>query len=184
MKWRFPALLASLLTLAACVAPFTLVTPGAVAVGELNVEAGSGWNEADDVLRIRTRSDDLREVRLSLRRWFMAAARKELKPRLAEQAARLGLRPRAVQVRLQRTRWGSCSAQGTISLNACLMLVEPALVRYLLVHELCHLRYLDHSRRYWREVARFEPEYRSLDRQLGAAWASLPPWIFRLFRAD
>jgi predicted metal-dependent hydrolase len=114
----------------------------------------------------------------------MATARRELKPRLAEQAERLNLKPTAVQVRLQRTRWGSCSSQGTISLNACLLLVDPALLRYLLVHELCHLQHLNHSPRYWRQVARFEPEFRVLDRRLAAAWAKLPAWVFRLARSN
>jgi predicted metal-dependent hydrolase len=81
-------------------------------------------------------------------------------------------------MRLQRTRWGSCSAQRTVSLNAALLLLEPELVRYLMVHELCHLRCLDHSRRYWRLVERFEPDFRTLDRRLTDAWPLLPPWLF------
>jgi predicted metal-dependent hydrolase len=81
-------------------------------------------------------------------------------------------------MRLQRTRWGSCSAQRTVSLNAALLLLEPELVRYLMVHELCHLRWLDHSRRYWRLVERFEPDFRALDRRLTEAWRELPAWLF------
>ena len=61
---------------------------------------------------------------------------------------------------LQRTRWGSCSNSGTVSLNAALLFVEPPLVRYLFVHELCHLIALNHSRRFWAAVARYEPGLR------------------------
>jgi predicted metal-dependent hydrolase len=70
-----------------------------------------------------------------------------------------------------------------VSLNAALLLLEPELVRYLMVHELCHLRWLDHSRRYWRLVERFEPDFRALDRRLTDAWPLLPPWLFSGRRA-
>jgi len=112
-----------------------------------------------------------------LRNWLRARARIELVPWLQREAAGLGLEPAAVQVRLQKTRWGSCSSSGRISLNAALLLVRPALVRYLFVHELCHLQVMNHGRRYWRLVGQHEPDYRALDRELSAAWAALPWWI-------
>jgi predicted metal-dependent hydrolase len=81
-----------------------------------------------------------------------------------------------VQVRLQRTRWGSCSSSGTVSLNAALLFLEPNVVRYLFVHELCHLVALNHSRKFWTEVARHEPDYEALDRRLTQAWHEIPLW--------
>ena len=116
-------------------------------------------------------------VRL-LQRWLLGQGRQVLKPWLTREADRLGLRPSGMQVRLQRTRWGSCSSAGNISLNAALLLVAPELVRYLFVHELCHLTHLNHSRRYWAHVRRFEPDYESLDRRLAAEWRRLPGWLF------
>jgi predicted metal-dependent hydrolase len=112
-----------------------------------------------------------------LRAWLAAEGRRHLPPWLAREAERLGLRPSGVQVRLQRTRWGSCSGTGRISLNAALLFLEPAVVRYLLVHELCHLVALDHSARFWRTVERHEPDYRALDRRLRDARAELPLWV-------
>jgi hypothetical protein len=120
-----------------------------------------------------------RASRALLREWFMHQARSHLKPWLLSEAERVGERPRAVQVRLQRTRWGSCSGQRTISVNAALLLLEPKLVRYLMVHELCHLRWMSHSRRYWRLVERFEPDFRLLDRDLADAWTLMPLWIMQ-----
>lgn len=111
-----------------------------------------------------------------LRRWLLRQGRRYLRPWLAAEAARVGLAPTRVQIRTQRTRWGSCSHHGSISLNAALLLLPPALARYLLVHELCHLRHLDHSLRYWRAVASFEPDYRAHDRALAAAWTEIPVW--------
>lgn len=113
-----------------------------------------------------------------LRAWLRAQAQVHLTPWLAQEAARVGLAPGSVRIRLQRSRWGSCSSRGTISLNAALMLVAPELVRYLLVHELCHLKYLNHSPRYWALVERCEPDYEALDRGLARAWRGLPWWVF------
>ena len=94
------------------------------------------------------------------------------------EAARIGREPQAVQIRLQRTRWGSCSSAGTVSLNAGLLFLDAAVVRYLLVHELCHLISMSHSRRFWRAVERHEPDYRALDRRLADAWMAVPAWVY------
>jgi predicted metal-dependent hydrolase len=73
---------------------------------------------------------------------------------------------RRVSVRNQRTRWGSCSRRGTISLNWRLV-QTPVLVRdYIILHELAHLKEMNHSRRFWREVARLCPEFERAERWL------------------
>jgi predicted metal-dependent hydrolase len=134
----------------------------------------------DDGVRIRVAcpADQPALARKLLRSWILREARTHLHPWLFRVAELVGEVPERVQMRLQRTRWGSCSAQRTVSLNAALLLLPPELVRYLMVHELCHLRWLDHSRRYWRLVERFEPDFRGLDRRLTEAWTELPPWLF------
>jgi len=111
-----------------------------------------------------------------LRQWLLSRARVDLKPWLLSEAETVGVRPNKIQVRTQRTRWGSCSPLGNVSLNASLLFLAPAVVRYLLIHELCHLRHLDHSARYWRCVARYEPDYRALDKGLTESWAEVPVW--------
>ena len=93
------------------------------------------------------------------------------------EAARTGRAPKKMQVRLQRTRWGSCSSQGNISLNASALFLERRVARYLLIHELCHLYSLNHSRRFWNCVERYEPDYRRLDRELANAWTEVPLWV-------
>ena len=112
-----------------------------------------------------------------LRHWLLKQGRLQLKPWLNREAEKIGLIPSAVQMRLQKTRWGSCSSSGNISLNAALLLVAPELVRYLFIHELCHLRYLSHGKRYWQTVARYEPEFRQLDRRLADCWKHMPTWL-------
>lgn len=118
------------------------------------------------------------QVRRHLRRWLIERARALLVPWLERLAAETGFTPGRVQIRRQRTRWGSCSPGGTISLNCCLLFQSPAVVRYLLLHELCHTRHMNHSRRFWRLVARHEPDFRRLDRALTHGWQNVPAWVF------
>ncbi len=114
----------------------------------------------------------------ALRAWLTQVAHKELATSLAGVAATGGFRYARVQARRQRTRWGSCSASGTISLNACLLFLDPEVVHYLLVHELCHTRHMNHSARFWALVEAHEPEYKRLDRELLKGWQSVPGWVF------
>jgi predicted metal-dependent hydrolase len=128
------------------------------------------------VLEVTTRDASRRGAETALRSWLLDEADYHLAPWLLRESQVVGQRPKSVQVRLQRTRWGSCSNSGTVSLNAALLFLEPPVVRYLFIHELCHLIALNHSRRFWAAVARFEPGYEALDRRLTEAWHSIPLW--------
>ncbi|HEY0942192.1 MAG TPA: SprT family zinc-dependent metalloprotease [Steroidobacter sp.] len=131
-----------------------------------------------DVLRIFGPIHDEAAIASALRQWLSDLAYDELGVQLAAVSRQLGLGFSRIQVRRQRTRWGSCSATGTISLNVCLMFLEPAVVRYLFVHELCHTRHMNHSPRFWALVEHHEPEYRRLDRELLRGWQAVPGWMF------
>ena len=95
------------------------------------------------------------------RRALRDRAGRELPPRLIELAARHGLTVSRVSVRNQRSRWGSCGRDGQICLNWRLLLMPSWVSEYVLVHELMHLRRMDHSPAYWRLVADACPEYRA-----------------------
>ncbi|HVY64857.1 MAG TPA: SprT family zinc-dependent metalloprotease [Gammaproteobacteria bacterium] len=129
-----------------------------------------------EVLEVRTRDTGPRDAEAALRAWLCDLAHYHLTPWVLREAVLVDRRPSRVQVRLQRTRWGSCSSSGTLSLNAALLFLDPAVVRYLLIHELCHLISLNHSRKFWTAVARYEPDFEVLDRRLTAAWADIPLW--------
>jgi predicted metal-dependent hydrolase len=121
--------------------------------------------------------DDSQWRRQRLRNWLMARAKATLPPWLARLSAQTGLDYSGVTVRRQRSRWGSCSARRTISLNCSLLFLEPALVTHLLVHELAHTRHLNHSRAFWRLVEALDPDFEALDRQLRDAWSEVPAWV-------
>jgi hypothetical protein len=160
-------------------------TGARVAIHYLPAAAGRGrYRYGDGELRLHCVRPDQADGLPLMRRWLLEQGRQVLKPWIEREAARTGLQPKRVQIRLQKTRWGSCSARGNVSLNAALLLVPPELVRYLFVHELCHLEVLSHSRRYWRTVARHEPDYRELDRRLARSWRQLPAWLFALTHGE
>jgi hypothetical protein len=77
-----------------------------------------------------------------------------------EEAERLGVAYRRIRIGSQRTLWGSCSSAGTLSFNWRLVLAPVDVLDYVVVHELCHLRFLDHSQRFWRLVERRRPHWR------------------------
>lgn len=134
-------------------------------------------NETAGQLRVAGNLPDEAGVRKILRRWLSRCARRHLVPWLGQLAQDTGLTYRRTQIRCQRTLWGSCSSSGTISLNYCLLFLEPRVVRYLLLHELCHTRHMNHSKRFWALVARYEPSYKSLDQKLSASRAAVPAWV-------
>lgn len=118
-------------------------------------------------------------ARHQLQTWLKAAARERLAPRLLQLAADLKYPVARVAIRCQRTRWGSCSTRGTVSLNCSLVFLRAQVVHYLFVHELAHTKHMNHSASFWHQVAKLEPEYRSLDRELLAGWRTVPSWIFK-----
>jgi len=111
-------------------------------------------------------ADTAGDLRPAIERHLRCMAAQELPPRVLELAAAHGLPVRRVTVRNQRSRWGSCSRRGTISLNWRLV-QTPVFVRdYLVLHELAHLKQMNHSRRFWIEVARLCPGFREAERWL------------------
>ena len=90
----------------------------------------------------------------------------ELVPRTSELAQLHALAVRRVVIRNQKSRWGSCSVRGTVSLNWRLIQTPSQVVEYIIIHELMHLREMNHSPRFWRHVAAAFPDYRLAERWL------------------
>jgi predicted metal-dependent hydrolase len=140
---------------------------------------GSKRSLVQDAQRIEVQAADDRGARGLLRGWLKRAAYERLAPRLLQLASELNYPVSRVSIRCQRTRWGSCSTRGTVSLNCSLVFLRMDVVRYLFVHELAHTKHMNHSASFWRLVERIEPDYRSLDRDLLAGWRTVPGWVFK-----
>lgn len=127
------------------------------------------------VLSGRTGDDKLCVA--ALKRWLASVAKTEFAPRLDQLSHETGDAFKRMHVRGQKTCWGSHSSSGTISINYCLLFLEPAVVRYLMIHELCHASHMNHSVRFWRRVQKFEPDYKRLDKALTDSWKKVPVWV-------
>jgi predicted metal-dependent hydrolase len=112
-----------------------------------------------------------------LKHWLMRKAEGGLIPWL-EQISRETVLPfNQAAVRGQKTIWASCSGKKNISLNYKLLFLPPHLVRYVLIHELCHTVHLNHSSAFWSLVAEKEPDYKLFDSELNKAWCYIPTWV-------
>ena len=153
--------------------------------GRLEVRAPYGLSEAELERILREKAEWIRRARKRLTERAAAQAEEavqafspeelarlkaEAVPDLTARAARfaplVGVTPRRVSVRAQRTRWGSCSAKGNLSFNCLLMLVPEEVRDSVVVHELCHLKVMNHSPRFYREVKRVFPAYEECSKWL------------------
>jgi len=137
----------------------------------------SARDRAGDCLVVSGPVDQVTEVQAAIKRGLMRRAKTELAPWVWELAGRHRFTISRVGVRSQRTRWASCSRRGTITLNAKLLFLAPELVRHVILHELCHTVYLNHSRAFWRLLERYDAGYREHNRRLRSAGRQVPAWF-------
>lgn len=125
----------------------------------------------DSIIRV---SDQ--QAAAQLKHWVREQAAQYLPQRLATLAACGGFSYQRCQVRHAKTRWGSCSSQAVISLNVGLILLPVPVLDYVLWHELCHTRQLNHSAKFWQEVAQVDAHYLEHRQQLKST--KLPAWWY------
>lgn len=130
-----------------------------------------------DRLLLAGPEDEAEALRGLLLDWLRATARQHLTPWLRDLAKQSDLTFSHLTICAQKSRWGSCTAKHGISLNCKLLFLPPDLCRYVMLHELCHTRHLDHSEAYWKLVYAVEPRCHALDKSLRQAWKWVPAWV-------
>ena len=145
------------------------------ATGSSNIRISEKGGE----LLLRGCTEDGEQVIRALQRWLKSKGRELLPQMLADLALKHGYSYEKVTVRLQKSRWGSCTRKGHISLNAKLLLLTPELCRYVMLHELAHLKHLNHSPLFWTTVERSDPDYREHMSQMRQVTGRLPKWVER-----
>ena len=128
--------------------------------------------ENEIIVRLSPASPE--DIRPLLGRWMRREAGSILPARVSELNEKWGFRYANIAVRNQRTRWGSCSRRGNLSFNWRLVMLPPEVAEYLIFHELAHLKYLDHSPRFWRFVESMCPGFRHSERWLRKYGRSVP----------
>jgi len=135
--------------------------------GEL-VKVEAGVNRETGLIRFGSEvlkvHDPAADLRSAIERHLWRLAGKELPPKVLEHAAAHQLQVRRVAVRNQKSRWGSCSRRGTISLNWRLIQAPAFVCDYIILHELMHLREMNHSSRFWARVEEVYPDWRDAER--------------------
>lgn len=124
------------------------------------------YSLVNKTLSIKLPVDDQRTLKQIYESWLYKNAIDYLPQRLSELAGIHKLKPQRVTIRRQKTRWGSCSRSGSISLNYKLVMLRNDLIDYILIHELCHLKELNHSDRFWKLVGGILPGYKEFRKEL------------------
>ncbi len=112
-----------------------------------------------------------------LRSWLFDRAHQVMGPLVQELATRHGFDHGRITIRNQRSRWGSCSANGNLSLNARLLFCSPEACRYVILHELVHTEHPNHSKAFWSRLAQVDPDYRNAMQNLKTTSHQIPDWL-------
>ena len=142
--------------------------------------AGNRAKLVEDRLMITTREDSVLQARKVLRSWLVQQARSDFSNRLSVLSGRTGLTYGRLSIRGQKTRWGSCSHAGNISLNYKLLFMPSGLVDHVIMHELVHTRHMNHSAGFWALLERHDPATREHKQALRRAGRELPAWLAEL----
>ncbi|MCP4476443.1 MAG: M48 family metallopeptidase [Gammaproteobacteria bacterium] len=114
-----------------------------------------------------------------LRKWCIMQAKRFLTAQLAQLSQITQLTYQSVTFRSQKTRWGSCNHEGTISLNTQLIFLPLDIVDYVLIHELAHTQHPNHSTDFWSLVAKHQPDYLLRKKRLRVHEKTLPAWFLQ-----
>ncbi len=113
------------------------------------------------LIKMKAREPEpVRELDPELEKMYRSMAADILNMECAYFAKKMGVTYNKVTIRDQKSRWGSCSSNGNISLNWRLLFMHPKIGRYVVVHELAHRKQMNHSREFWAEVEKVLPDYR------------------------
>lgn len=115
----------------------------------------------DNRLVLHTTSFEPRNIEKQLKEWYKKQATEYITNRVEYYAPRIPGEHAGITMENRKGRWGSCSSTGELTFNWRLMLAPPEIIDYVVVHELCHLKHMDHSPAYWKAVGSVLPDYKA-----------------------
>ncbi len=133
---------------------------------EVVIEKRPSSRIEEGVMRLAKHHVEQTSVKRALETLYRRKARERFEARADEYAAKMGVEYEKIEIRNQRTKWGSCSTTGTLGMNWRLMMAPESVIDYVVVHELAHLRESNHTDAFWALVAEYDPEYQDHARWL------------------
>lgn len=146
--------------------------PYAAPIDKINalLESRAGWiEETRDKIRVRKQQMDqtgIKRLNQAELEELADQAAEYIPQRVAFFAKKMGVTYGRITIRNQKSRWGSCSAKGNLNFNCFLMMTPPEVIDYVVVHELCHRREMNHSKAFWACVEEVLPDYKKQERWL------------------
>lgn len=134
--------------------------------------------QAANEIALKGDQADHQRCRKVLLHWIKKQSKSHLTAELQRVSAETQLAYDGLIIRGQKTVWGSCTSRKSISLNYKLFLLPAHLMRYVMIHELCHTKHLNHSASFWSLVEKFDPNYKQHRRELRQADRYIPAWIY------
>ncbi|MBR1669869.1 MAG: M48 family metallopeptidase [Butyrivibrio sp.] len=144
----------------------TVRAPLRVSVTEINRFIGEKADWIDKTLkkmeerRKKSEEGNLRELSGQEIKLLVTRAKRIIPQKVRHYAEQMGLTYGRITIRMQKSRWGSCSSKGNLNFNCLLMRTPDEIIDYVVVHELCHLKEMNHSPRFWAEVEKVLPDYK------------------------
>lgn len=114
----------------------------------------------DREIRLASHHVEQTSIKRALEMVYRRKARERFEARADHYADEMGVEYQEIEIRNQRTKWGSCSTSGTLGLNWRLMMAPPEIIDYVVIHELVHLREANHTKAFWSMVADYDPNYK------------------------
>ncbi len=130
-----------------------------VKAGELQ-RASINYNVEEQIIRVATLSEDYEFIRECVVDVYRKLARQELENKAEYYSKMMGVTYNRIAVKEQKTKWGSCSSKKNLNFNWKLILMPEDILAYIVVHELAHLREMNHSQSFWAQVAKIIPDYK------------------------
>lgn len=130
-------------------------------------KAAVSFNYSKFIITLNPEIEDRQEIiQKALDDFYRQRTKEKIPPRMQKWSEITGLHPAGVIIRKMGKRWGSCSRMDNITINTEVIKLPVALIDYVIVHEMVHLKIKRHSREFWQEVGRYVPDYRELDERM------------------
>lgn len=120
-------------------------------------ESSATWLYQDGLER--DENGQIEKLRKELKKWYKKQAKEYITKRVAYYQDILGVSVTSVSIKSRKSQWGSCDSNGNLTFSWRLVMAAPKAIDYVVVHELCHRRHMDHSPKFWQEVKTYMPDY-------------------------